>query len=317
MKTIDFTSALSQEMTHFVKLKQSCGSDYRHSAKLLLRFDRHLALLSFKDKMLSRSIFQDYFETLNHLCSRGFGNHYCVLQHFSAWLSQHVAGSHILERRLALDRSYSRAAYIFTLDEVTAILEISGRFAEKQQLIPGLYQTLFGLLYSTGIRIGEALALNHANYSKDEKLIHIRKGKFRKERYLVLSSSTAHRLDEYIRRKKSVLSFTKQSALFVNIRKRPLTYNSVFVAFNKTLNHASIIKNNSGPRLHDFRHTFAVHRLLQWYETEEDVNARLPFLSTYMGHVDITSTQVYLAAAAELFQAGNERFHTFFMDHIK
>ena len=97
MKTIDFTSALSQEMTHFVKLKQSCGSDYRHSAKLLLRFDRHLALLSFKDKMLSRSIFQDYFETLNHLCSRGFGNHYCVLQHFSAWLSQHVAGSHILE----------------------------------------------------------------------------------------------------------------------------------------------------------------------------------------------------------------------------
>lgn len=317
MKTINFTSSLFREMTHFVKLKQSSGSDYRHSAKLLLRFDRHLSSLSFKDKMLSRSIFQDYFETLHHLCGRGFGNHYCVLQHFSTWLSQHEAGSHALERRQTLDRSYSRCAYIFTLDEVKAILETSGRFSERQALIPGLYQMLFSLLYSTGIRIGEALALNHADYIKNEKLIHIRKGKFRKERYLVLSSSTAHRLDEYIRRKKTVLSFTEQSSLFVNLHKKPLTYNSAFVAFNRTLNHSGIMKNNSGPKLHDFRHTFAVHRLLQWYKTEEDVNARLPFLSTYMGHVDITSTQVYLAAAGELLQAGNERFHTFFMDHIK
>ncbi len=317
MRTIDFASSLSQEMTHFVKLKQSCGSDYRHSAKLLLRFDRHLTSLSFKGKILSRSIFQDYFETLHHLCGRGFGNHYCVLQHFSAWLSQHEAGSHILERRRALDRSYSRAAYIFTLDEVRAILEISGRFSERQALIPGIYQTLFGLLYSTGIRIGEALALNHADYIEKEKLIHIREGKFRKERYLVLSSSTAHRLDEYIRRRKTALPFTEQTALFVNICRRPLTYNNAFVAFTRTLHHSGIIRNNGGPRLHDFRHTFAVHRLLQWYRTEEDVNARLPFLSTYMGHVDITSTQVYLAAAGELLRAGNERFHTFFMDHIK
>ena len=170
---------------------------------------------------------------------------------------------------------------------------------------------MFSLLHSTGIRIGEALVLNHADCSKNEKLIHIRKGKFRKEGYLVLSSSAAHRLDEHIRCKEMELSFTEQTPLFVSLHKKPLAYNSAFVVLNKTLNHAGIIKNNSDPRLHDFRYTFAVHRLLRWYKTKEDVNVRLPFLSTYMGHVDITSTLVYLAVAEELLQAGNQRFHTF------
>ena len=78
-----------------------------------------------------------------------------------------------------------------------------------------------------------------------------------------------------------------------------------------------INKDDSGPGLHDFRHTFAVHRLLQWYKSEKDINLKLPYLSTYMGHVDITSTQVYLQVANELLEAGSERFHKFFLNHIK
>jgi integrase/recombinase XerD len=113
------------------------------------------------------------------------------------------------------------------------------------------------------------------------------------------------------------LPLEQDSPLFVNIRTKPLTYNSAYYAFIKTLNKSAITKNNSGPRLHDFRHSFAVHRLLQWYKTETDINAKLPFLSTYMGHVDITSTQVYLQATNELLQAGCERFYNFFINHIK
>jgi integrase len=105
--------------------------------------------------------------------------------------------------------------------------------------------------------------------------------------------------------------------MFVNIRRKPLTYNSVRLAFIRTLNKSGIIKDNIGPRLHDFRHTFAVHRLLQWYKTEQNINAKLPFLSTYMGHVNITSTQVYLEASGELLQAGCERFYKLFLKHIK
>ncbi len=317
MKTVNFTSPLSDEMTHFVKLKQHSGSDYHCSAKLLYKFDQYLVELSVKDKILTMPIFQNYFETINHLCGRGFSNHYSVLQQFSAWLNQHEINSYVLEKRSAVDRSYSRSAYIFSLDEIKAILENSRGIYKKEELVPGLYQTIFSLLYSTGIRIGEALALNNADYIKDENLIHIRNGKFRKERYLVLSSSASNRLDEYIRQYKSILPLSAESPMFVNIRRKPLTYNSVRFAFIRTLRRSGIIKDNSGPRLHDFRHTFAVHRLLQWYKTEQDINVKLPFLSTYMGHVDITSTQVYLDVASELLQAGCERFYKLFLNHIK
>ncbi len=317
MKTVNFTSCLADEMAHFVKFKQSSGSDYYCSAKLLLRFDRHLVALLLKSKVLTRTIFQNYFETINHLCGRGFTNHYSVLQQFSAWLNRHQSHSYVLERRRAVDRSHSRAAYIFTVDQIKAILDNSAYFSKKEQLIPGLYQTLFSLLYSTGIRIGEALSLKHADYINDHKLIHIKEGKFRKQRYLVLSNSAANRLNQYIQNYRCTLPLEQDSPLFVNIRKKPLTYQSARYTFIKTLNKSGINKDDSGPRLHDFRHTFAVHRLLQWYQTEEDINAKLPFLSTYMGHVDITSTQVYLEAASELLQAGGERFYNFFINHIK
>ena len=317
MKTVNFTSGLADKMAHFVKFKQSCGSDYHSSAKLLFRFDQHLVALLFKGKVLTRPIFQNYFETINHLCARGFTNHYSVLQPFSAWLNLHQSDSYVLERRRALDRSHSRPAYIFTVDQIKAILDNSANFSKKEQLIPGVYQTLFSLLYSTGIRIGEALGLTHGDYIKDEKLIHIQKGKFRKQRYLVLSNSAANRLNEYIHHYKSILPLEDQSPLFVNIRTKPLTYQSARCTFIKTLNKSGVNKDDSGPRLHDFRHTFAVHRLLQWYQTEQDINAKLPFLSTYMGHVDITSTQVYLQATAELLQAGCERFYKFYLNHTK
>ncbi len=316
MKPLDFTSCLANEMAHFVKFKQSCGSDYYTSAKLLFRFDQHLLALSFKGKALSRPIFQNYFETINHLCARGFTNHYSVLQQFSAWLNRHHHHSYVLERRRAVNRSHSRTPYIFTVDQIQAVLDNSANFSKKEQLIPGLYQTLFSLLYSTGMRISEALGLIHADYIKDQKLIHIRKGKFRKERYIVVSNSAANRLNQYIQRYQCTLPLEEQSALFVNIRTKPLTYNSAYGAFVKTLNKSGIVKNHSGPRLHDFRHTFAIHRLLQWYQTEQDINAKLPFLSTYMGHVDISSTQLYLQAANELLQAGSERFYNFFNQYI-
>ena len=207
MKTINFTSALRNEMAHFVKLKQSLGSDYYHNAQLLYRFDQYLDSVSFDDTILTLPVFQHYFETINHLCHRGFANHYCVLRQFSCWLNQYKTNSYVLEMKIHIDRSTSKPAYIFILDEIKSILEISGSFSQKEEFVPGLYQTLFSLLYSTGIRIGEALALNHGDYRKNEKLIHIRWGKFRKQRYLVLKSSTANRIMYRKRQERSKVIF--------------------------------------------------------------------------------------------------------------
>lgn len=76
-------------------------------------------------------------------------------------------------------------------------------------------------------------------------------------------------------------------------------------------------KNRLGPRIHDLRHTFAVHRLLAWYRDGADVNARLPWLATYMGHVDIASTHVYLHPTAELLEAVGRRFRSHYLQQVK
>ena len=118
MKTVNFSGPFADEMTHFVKLKQISGSDYFAQAKLLLRFSLYLASLQLKDKIVTMAIFKDYFDTIGHLCGRGFSNHYSVLRQFSAWLNQRVPQSYILEKRPDVDRSHSRSAYILSIDEI-------------------------------------------------------------------------------------------------------------------------------------------------------------------------------------------------------
>ena len=315
MKIPNFSGPLKEEMTHFVKLKQLGGADYTSQATLLFNFDRYLASRQPNSKILTLATFQSYFDTIAHVCKQKFSNYYGVLQQFCTWLNQQEPNSYLLPKRPFVDRSYSKTPYIFSPDEIKLILKNSLTFKKKKEYVPSLYQTLFSLLYSTGIRISEALALNYGDYSEKDKLIHIRKAKFHKERYLILSNSAASQMNQYLRYYKRV--FTEEdSPLFVNTRKKRMTYNNVYTAFLKLLSKSGIKKNDNGPKIHSFRHSFANHRLIQWYNTQKDINSKLPYLSTYMGHVSIVSTQIYLQATNELMQAGCDRFHTFFLKNI-
>jgi len=315
MKIPDFSGPLKEEMTHFVKLKQLSGSDYASQAKLLLYFDRHLASRQPNDKILTLETFQSYFDTITHLSKRTFSDYYSALKQFCTWLNQREPNSYILPKCPYVDRSYSKAPYIFSPNEIKLILKNSLIFKRKEEYIPGLYQTLFSLLYSTGIRIGEALALNYGDYSEKDMLIHVRKGKFNKERYLILSNSAASQMNQYLNHYKRIIP-EENAPLFLNTHKNRMTYANVCIAFGKILNKSGIKKYENGPKIYSFRHTFAIHRLLQWYKTQDDINPKLPYLSTYMGHVKITSTQVYLQATNQLLQAGCKRFHTFFLKNI-
>jgi integrase len=97
-----------------------------------------------------------------------------------------------------------------------------------------------------------------------------------------------------------------------------LRYCTVYNTFRQLLEECGIIHHkHTGPRIHDLRHTFAVHRLLAWYRDEQDVNARLPALATYMGHVSVSSTQVYLRPTAELLEQVSNRFHNHYLHNVK
>lgn len=314
MNDVVFHSILAPVMSRLVSLKQQSGSTYFGQARLLSYLDQHLVDTGYQETFLTAAIVDDYLATISHLAPRGFSNRYGLIRQFTAFLQLEQEQSYVLPERRVTTRETSRPPYIFTTEEILQLQQACS-FSPREESVEGLYCTLFSLLYTTGIRIGEALALRHADYLAAERLLHIRCGKFRKERYVIISVSMAELLESYIHR--ADVS-EPDTPMFLNTRGNVLSHNSAYRTFRKALTAAGINKRQSiSPRLHDLRHTFAVHRLLQWYEQGLDVNARLPHLSTYMGHVDILSTQVYLHPFEKLMAQGTKRFRQFFSKHIR
>ncbi len=316
MKETSFKSSLARLICRLIELRQITGSDYHGQTLLLRYFDRFLVEQKFTGIRLTREIIEAYDKTLSHLAPRGRANRMCVVRQLCEYLSRSDPLTFVPESLRTPSSRATFAPYIYRQDEVRALLIASASLAPQGSLRGPTMQTLLGLLYSTGIRISEATGLNLADFYQDEKRLFIAKGKFRKARWVPMSPSTTVALSWYVDRRRKMKPNLADSPLFLNLRHRRLHYCTVNHCFHDLLEQCDIGHTGCRPRLHDLRHTFAVHRLLDWYRDGDDINARLAWLATYMGHVDIQSTQVYLHPTAELLEQVNDRFHRHYLQHI-
>ena len=190
--------------------------------------------------------------------------------------------------------------------------------AAARLLRPHTYATLFGLLYTTGLRCGEAFGLNLSDVDLEQNRLFITQGKFGKSRWVPISSSTADALRRYRHARLSIAPSLPDSPFFVIPTGRRLYHTNVDHAFRRVLKRCGLRggKGCPGPRLHHLRHSFACTRLLLWYREDKDINALLPALATYLGHININSTQVYLRATTALLEQANQRFAAHFRHHI-
>ncbi len=189
------------------------------------------------------------------------------------------------------------------------------RIGPAGSLRPAVVATLVGLLFSTGLRIGEALQLTLADLDLHRRRLHIRHAKFNKSRYVPLSPSTTHHLAVYRRKlHRAGFATSATSPLFVALSGGPLANNSFSNLFLASLRKLGIRgpQGLRGARVHDARHTFCVNRLLAWHRSRANLFAKLPALSTYLGHTSLSGTQTYLHATAELLESVGERFHAHF-----
>lgn len=306
---IEFQSALAAEMRKFVELRQLSGSDYQSQTLLLSYFDKFLVKETANKPFISRDVFERYLLTCSHLKDRVRANRISVIRQFCQYVAQSDSRCYVPEATRVRSSNESFCPHIFTKEEITALLNHATQLKPDNSLRPLTNFTLFALLYSTGVRIGEALAFNVEDFYPKEQRLHIRRGKYRKARWVPLSDSISSALQSYIfeREKKALLIVN--SPLFMSLKLTRLSHPSVQSVFDTLLKQCKI--NSSGgkkPRIHDLRHTFAVHRLLQWYRDGSDVNSKLPALATYMGHVSIHSTQVYLHSTPELLEEVNKKF---------
>jgi integrase/recombinase XerD len=184
-----------------------------------------------------------------------------------------------------------------------------------------MYRTLLLLLYGSGMRIGEALRLNLQDVDLVEMVITVRCTKFFKTRLVPIGPKLTCELTAHIERRSLLpMPHGKASPLFASRGTRGWSYPRVISMFQHVRRAAGIecpMGEPRPPRVHDLRHTAAVHRVVAWYRSGQDVQRLLPQLATYLGHLDIRSTQRYLQMTPELLQAASQRFAQYAMgaDH--
>ena len=191
-----------------------------------------------------------------------------------------------------------RPPFVYSPGDIEALM------TQARQLTPmpaATHETLIGLLAVTGMRVGEAIRLDRADIDWTGAMLMIRESKFGKTRVVPVLDSTLDTLERYARIRGHLCPQAATASFFVSTAGTRLIYACVGQVFRRLRDRAGIGTGaDHPPRIHDLRHTFAVRTLLGWYQAGEDVEARLPILSTYLGHRDPRSTYWYLSAAPEL-----------------
>lgn len=201
-------------------------------------------------------------------------------------------------------------AYLYTEHEVLLLLKASLNLSPTDALRRWTYHALLGLLVVSGMRISEALSLRLSDLDLENAVLTVRGTKFGKSRLVPLHSTTQRVLLAYkLRRDKYLKGRAASDFFFVSKRGNRLDGAEVRRTFY-ALSRQTGLRGPSashGPRLHDFRHRFAVQTLVNWYRSGEDVERRLPILSTYLGHVHVADTYWYLTTCPELMGLAVER----------
>ncbi|PYI41271.1 MAG: integrase [Verrucomicrobia bacterium] len=188
--------------------------------------------------------------------------------------------------------------YLYTEEEIQQLLEGA---LQLGGLRGWTYYSLFGLLCVTGLRLSEALNLRSEDIDLAEGVLTIQTGKFGKSRLVPIHASTQKVLQDYLQRRDRTFQ-RRLSYFLVSQRGNRLDSGQVrrtFYALSRKIGLRGPTASH-GPRLHDFRHRLAVQTLVQWYRSGQDVERRLPILSTYLGHVHVSDTYWYLTACPEL-----------------
>ena len=213
-------------------------------------------------------------------------------------------------------RSPPAPPYIYARAELRRLLDAVKTYRKQvKQLEPHTLRALLLLLYGTGLRRGEALRLTLADVDLQGALLTVRETKFYKSRFVPLGPQLARVLEEYREQRKSHgAAPAGEAPFFANRDGTPLATSTVSDHFIQLRRVAGVSREDGAryqPRLHDPRHTFAVHRLTAWYRQGADVQRMLPLLSTYLGHASVADTQVYLAMTPDLLQEAALRFERY------
>jgi len=199
--------------------------------------------------------------------------------------------------------------YLYTEQEIQRLLTAAKSLSSSSGLRPWTYHCLFGLLAVSGLRISEAIKLERQDVDFHQELLTIRQTKFNKSRLIPLHTSTRDVLTQYAEHRDRLVPSPRSSCFLLNDCGRCLERSTVLRTFHDLSRQIGLRgpSEHTGPRIHDFRHRFALNTLIQWYRAGEDIERRLPVLSTFLGHTHVADTYWYLSVHPELMGLATSR----------
>ena len=296
---------LADAIAHYIDLNHAMGLRFHVDEAILKAFHRHAGAVDVA--AVSSDIVGAFLQPRHRVTSTWHMKHRALRRFYQYGITRGiVAHSPVPPTVPRVTETF--VPHIYSHEELRGLLAgVDVHQARTRCTIAApTLRVLLLLLYGTGLRLGEALALRREDVDLRAGLILIREAKFYKSRQLPIGPHLTRVLGEYLDAAPADCG-TLASACFVTRQGRSLSHHTVrwnFVAVRKEVGVPG--------RLHDLRqHTFAVHRLLAWYREGADVQRCLPHLSTYLGHARIACTQRYLTMIPELLEQASQRFETY------
>jgi integrase/recombinase XerD len=297
----EFQSVLAPLMDRFLQEKRACGYAYHEPFRILHRLDDFLSQQGLETLELPRGLARNWLAKKPHESASTQQQRITVFRQFSKFLLTAGCPAYVPDATVAARKSIF-VPRMLTEEELRKFfravdtLEPTARSPLRHLIMP----EVFRLLYGCGFRVREVLNLRIRDVDLNQGIITVRQGKFRKDRLVPPAISLVKRLRKYAG---YFDSRPPDAVFFPGPNGRPFALRTVYTLFREMLLQCGISHagRGKGPRIHDYRHLFALHTLRRWYREGEDLEAKLPLLATYLGHQHLSGTQRYLHLTAEIF----------------
>jgi integrase/recombinase XerD len=290
---------LRQAVDDYLRLRRSLGHQMNEAAYLLPDFADFLESRGEQTVTIAAAL--DWVKTREpEVITVVSPRRITAVRGFARYLSGIDPATEVPPMGLVPYRRRRGQIFLYSDADVAAIMA-AAKETIPRPLRAATYYTLVGLLAAAGLRVGEAIKLDRGDIDWDQGVLHIRETKFGKSRLVPLQDSAMTALREYGTLRDRLMPSPRDPSFFVSLAGSRLIYAVVRPMFRSLVDTAGVgLGAPHPPRLHELRHSFAVRTLLRWYRAGDDVQAKIPSLSTYMGHREPACTYHYLSAAPEL-----------------
>lgn len=317
MNDYEFRSVFAAEMHSLIELKRSLGFKYENEEGALRRLDKYFVSRNLTEKVIDEETVELWCQKRSWETENNRNSRVSQLRVLTAYLAARGFDVVVPEKGL-FSHGPKYVPHIYTDEELKAFF----RAVDQCQSVPGecpyraeVLPLFFRILYTSGLRVTELRLVRIRDISFEECFITIENAKNNKKRRVPVHPFL---MEKCLQMKRSIHSQSSEDAYFFIIRDgEPMTIGNVYKNFRRFLEKAGISHTGKGPRVHDFRHTYAVNLLRKWVDEGKDVMAYLPYMRTVLGHETFEETAYYLTLTAERYPYIRDQMKKSFPDLIR